>query len=360
MTKLKSKIKRFVPKSLKYNAYYYFGGDYSEKFNKNNNPRVFIMLAGDYENLGDIAITEAQKKFIKKVLPNHEVIPIYLRETLKMVKTIKKVIQPSDIITIIGGGNMGDLYEGYENMRRNLIKSFPNNKIISFPQTIDFSNSVQGKKSFEKTIKYYNSHQNLHLFARESISHRIMEKAFPNNTVKLIPDIVLSMELESKKALKREGVVLCLRNDSEINLKQDTKDSIIKVIKGKFTAVSFQDTHLGNDTENGSFKSLQSSFYDLLNSFSKAELVITDRLHGMIFCVITGTPCIVLPNNNHKITGTYHDWLNNVDYIKLVTKVDNITSFLKDVDSMLMLDTNSIKIPNLEKYYHPLQSSLKL
>lgn len=360
MVKLKNKIKKFVPKSLKYNTYYYFGGNYSSKFNKSNNPKVFIMLAGDYGNLGDIAITEAQKQFIKRILPTHEVIPIYLRETLKMVRTIKKIIQPHDIITIIGGGNMGDLYEGYENIRRNLIKSFPNNKIISFPQTIDFSNSVEGKKSFEKTVKYYNSHQNFHLFARESISHSTMEESFPNNTVKLTPDIVLSMKVENKKDFKREGIVLCLRDDSEISLKQDTKDSLIKLIKNKFTHVSFQDTHLGSETDNESFKSLQSAFYNLLNAFSQAELVITDRLHGMIFCVITGTPCIVLPNSNHKITGTYNDWLSDLDYIKLITKIDDIALFSKDVDSMLSVDSNNIKVPNLEKYYQPLQESLKL
>ena len=44
---------------------------------------------------------------------------------------------------------------------------------------------------------------------------------------------------------------------------------------------------------------------DKFKDFQKSELVITDRLHGMIFCYITKTPCIVMPNNNHKILMTY-------------------------------------------------------
>lgn len=37
--------------------------------------------------------------------------------------------------------------------------------------------------------------------------------------------------------------------------------------------------------------------------FRECELVITDRIHGMIFAAITGTPCIAL--SNYKIKGTY-------------------------------------------------------
>lgn len=54
--------------------------------------------------------------------------------------------------------------------------------------------------------------------------------------------------------------------------------------------------------------------------FQKSKLVITDRLHGMVFCAISGTPCIAFSNYNHKVKGTY-DWIKDLDYIKYV---DNI------------------------------------
>ena len=37
-----------------------------------------------------------------------------------------------------------------------------------------------------------------------------------------------------------------------------------------------------------------------IEEFQSAELVITDRLHGMIFSVITGTPCIAFDNLMRK------------------------------------------------------------
>ncbi len=36
------------------------------------------------------------------------------------------------------------------------------------------------------------------------------------------------------------------------------------------------------------------------DQFSKSGLVITDRLHGMIFAAITGTPCIAIDNKSKK------------------------------------------------------------
>ena len=35
---------------------------------------------------------------------------------------------------------------------------------------------------------------------------------------------------------------------------------------------------------------------EMLKKYRKCQLVITDRLHGMIFAAITSTPCIALGN----------------------------------------------------------------
>ena len=44
---------------------------------------------------------------------------------------------------------------------------------------------------------------------------------------------------------------------------------------------------------------------------------MTDRLHGMIFSVITGTPCIVFDNFNSKIKNAYMD-LTGSDHVIMV------------------------------------------
>ncbi|MDK8210749.1 polysaccharide pyruvyl transferase family protein, partial [Bacillus subtilis] len=62
------------------------------------------------------------------------------------------------------------------------------------------------------------------------------------------------------------------------------------------------------------------------SKFKAAEVVLTDRLHGMIFCAITRTPCIVFNNYNHKIESSYNDWLKDLKYIKFIN-TSEMTSF---------------------------------
>ena len=39
------------------------------------------------------------------------------------------------------------------------------------------------------------------------------------------------------------------------------------------------------------------------NEFKSAKLVVTDRLHGMVFAAITGTNCIVINSKSPKNEG---------------------------------------------------------
>ena len=77
-----------------------------------------------------------------------------------------------------------------------------------------------------------------------------------------------------------------------------------------------RDTHIGNVRLDA-----QESRNELANiwfDFSKTGIAITDRLHGMIFCAITRTPCVAINNKNGKVKGVYERWLSRLNYIKLV------------------------------------------
>ena len=65
-----------------------------------------------------------------------------------------------------------------------------------------------------------------------------------------------------------------------------------------------------------------------LEQFKKAKLIITDRLHGMIFAAITSTPCIALGNYNHKIKSC-SETLEHLGYIKYVDNVEEIDENIK-------------------------------
>ncbi|SLL33526.1 polysaccharide pyruvyl transferase [Mycobacteroides abscessus subsp. abscessus] len=328
-----------------------------KKNNRNierDKPKIFVALAADYGNLGDVAITTAQITFLQDLFPNYNIITVYINELYEKLFTIRKLVTSNDIITIIGGGNMGNMYEGFEENRRNIVELFPNNKIISFPQTIDFEMNKKGEKSLGKSIKVYSKHDNLHIFAREVKSYEIMKKQFKNNKVYLVPDIVLYLSKEEPK-LMREGILLCLRNDGEKKLSSTDKDNLITKINNSYSSVGFYDTHIGD--ENYKKENANQELEKIWNAFKSSRLVITDRLHGMIFCAITQTPCLVLPNSNHKIAGTYSKWLSKLEYIKFVESYDE-NLILNLVRELYELNLNTSRI-SLSHEFFSLKSVLK-
>jgi exopolysaccharide biosynthesis predicted pyruvyltransferase EpsI len=324
--------------------------------------RAFIFLAADYGNIGDLAISSAQEKFIKENLIDYEVFPVPISKTRIWLGSIKKQVNSEDIITIIGGGNMGSLYPDIEDLRQLVIQSFPYNTIVCFPQTLDWDESQLSNKALKKIVKIYSSHTDIHIFARESITYRKLEEIFsgqPNVKIGFVPDIVMSasakklgMESNSKPA----GILTCLRNDKECGLKAEHYAILDRVIGDTGLTITKTDTHAGGSgLSKAECNKLLSS---KIQQFAEAQLVITDRLHGMILCILSGTPCLVLPNSNHKIRQTYLDWLK--DHPRLIfVEIENFTQVPKYIYQLLSQPRGKLTDSPIElAQYKPLIKAL--
>lgn len=322
----------------------------------------FIFLAADYGNIGDIAITKAQKLFLEKTLRDYEVVSIPISQTRLVLRSIKKQIQPNDIVTIIGGGNMGAIYPDIEALRQLVIKSFTKNKIVCFPQTLDWDNSSNSKRALKHIVKAYSKHPNIYIFARESITYKKLVSLFnkrKNVTIDLVPDIVMSSnarDLGASDSKQKPNILTCLRNDKEAVLTSEQ----YQMLDDTLTATSYNivktDTHAGgsglDDTQCSKLLS------DKLNQFRSAQLVVTDRLHGMIMCLLAGTPCLVLPNSNHKISQTWLDWLQIKQNLIFVQQnsFDNIPLYINQLltQSQGSMYQSPVNINN----YNPLKKAL--
>lgn len=275
---------------------------------------AFIFLAADYGNLGDVAITYAQTLFLKEHLPDHQVIEIPISKSLEGIWFVKRNIKKNDLVTTVGGGNLGNMYDQIEFIRQLVVRFFPFNKIISFPQTFDFSNTAKGQRRLKHAKKVYNKHKHLIWVAREEVSFDLMKKNFNTSNVMLSPDIVLTLnKIEPKR--KRIGLVFCMRNDKEKKLSDIENEILKRITSSLFHEISIYDTFIARNqlSKNDRLEELEK----IWEVFRNAELVITDRLHGMIFCYITNTPCLVFSNSNHKIEATYQ-WIKDNSNITLM------------------------------------------
>ena len=102
---------------------------------------------------------------------------------------------------------------------------------------------------------------------------------------------------------------------------KEIKEFVIDVLKIYGISMEQMDT-CDVDISRGKEKVLE----DYLNKLSRARFAITDRLHGMILCYITNTPCFVFDINNPKIRSTYDTWLTEQNFIKMITQSDFLES----------------------------------
>lgn len=278
--------------------------------------KCIVCLAADYGNLGDVAITYAQSQFLKSMLPGYEIIDFPISRTLANLKSMKKICTKDDVITIVGGGNMGDLYGDIELLRLMIVKLFPHNRIISFPQTIEYRDTTKNKFLLNLSKRVYNKHKHLLLCAREEVSYSKIKELYPYTNSCLVPDIVMTLDKRLDSLERRQNLItLCLRNDKE---KMPTALNI-ELLQSQLISEGFKvnnrDTHIGKSRM--PLEEREKELKLIWADFAMSRVVITDRLHGMIFAYITGTPAIVLPNSNFKVEKCF-DWIKDCGYIKFL------------------------------------------
>lgn len=301
---------------------------------------ILVFQTPVHTNIGDHAIAEAEIVFLKKEFPNHNIVEINQFIMDDFISKRRKVVKSSDIIVLIGGGNFGNQYLNEEKHRRLVIESFPNNKIISFPQTIYYTKDNEGEMELKVTQRIVERHKNLYLIAREKTSFQMMSIFFPSAHVILTPDIVLSMEKNAH--LQRKGALMVLRNDAEKILSEDFLQNLDVIVKRDFDKVTYSDMHYHESVMSAAERDNVLDYK--FKQFQSAEIAITDRLHGMVFAAITGTPCIAFSNYNQKVSGTY-EWIKDLPYIRFVQEGVDIE---REIEHLLQ-DT-SVKNYEPQKY----------
>ena len=294
-----------------------YRGEYLARQGKRN---IYLIGIPDHANLGDHAIAEAEIELIDvKALGYDALYEITIPEYDLHEAVLKKYVNKEDIILLHGGGYMGVEWYHIELMLKAVVGNHPGNRIVMLPQTVHYEDSLIGNHELRIARKIYNRHKDFHLFAREQGSYDKMMEYFPSCNVYLVPDMVLHMD-GKRFERDRDGVLLCLRADPEKSLSDADVDRIYNAAKKESASVEFTDTVLDREVDPSNRKDAVDA---KLRQFSGAKLVITDRLHGMVFCAITGTPCIAFSNYNHKVSGVY-EWVKDLDYITYMDGTEGI------------------------------------
>jgi len=304
-----------------------------------SSPRFFLLNTPDYINMGDHAITVAQKCFLAKYNKKIYEFGSSLCDE-EGVQRLKNYIRPNDIIFIQGGGNMGSLWKTCEENIRRIIDAFKENAIVIFPQSIFYENGDDGIY-FKTGQLIYNSHPKLYICMRDLKSYKFVDENYACKSL-LVPDMVLLLN-ERQDRTTRDGVGVLLRNDKERSISSDyayvIEQSVIQCGMNSKIISHHSNELLGTRQER---------LQRVLDVYRSCKLVITDRLHGMVFSVITGTPCLVFDNSYAKISSLYETWLNSVTTIKVTSELSG--SDLTEVIMSMLKTSENEKLDLTEKF----------
>ncbi|WP_127848323.1 polysaccharide pyruvyl transferase family protein [Lacticaseibacillus hulanensis] len=283
-------------------------------------PKIIYFGAATYGNLGDLAITIASLSFLSENSDKY-VLCVNDLQSIKISKLIKPFVHKSDIVVFQGGGNFGRIYPIIEKEREDVFLTLGDRqcKLIQMPTSADFCGYGGLESEIRVTKK---AMKNVDIFVRESRSQNELNKLSFGKSVTLVPDIVFSMvghlQIDKTNNLTKTttNILMIKRNDIEsmqdgmineleaiFNKSNDfnirTSDTVVKESAGEF------DT---NVKRNRAIKSM-------VDEIQSADIVVTDRLHGMILSLVSDVPVIVFDNATHKIRYTVRDWLRDSDFI---------------------------------------------
>jgi len=331
----KRKIGSMLPRTVKFNIkkmlrLYSDMRVLYEIYRTQSEKRYILILTPDHANIGDHAITISEKKFMDMYFKDDKLIEVPIQTWMLYKREICKLIYEEDKILINGGGFLGTLWLESEEEFRDILMLLPKNRIIVFPQTIFFDETVKGKEQLILSKEVYSSHKQLCLCVRDKASYDfVIEKKMLSDLKKcyLIPDMVTFCENYKSAMVRKNIVLLCMRNDHEREAVRECEQGILEILHREGFSVQYTNTVISHYIRP---EKRNEEVEKKMCEFSSAKLVITDRLHGMLLSAVTGTPCLFMDNKSMKVSGAY-SWICNLEYIKPLENVKQLEEFIVNV-----------------------------
>jgi exopolysaccharide biosynthesis predicted pyruvyltransferase EpsI len=223
-------------------------------------------------------------------------------------------------ILLHGGGNLGDLWEVHQRFREEVIQAFPENRIVQLPQTIHF----QKRAALAHARAVFDRHPHLTLVVRDQKSLMMARNEFRAPSV-LCPDLAFSLGPLSPPAPARRAVVWLARSDEEgastsrapagagvepVDWLSEREPAVLLV--RWLVSRSLLPVPLRWGCDWLARQRLQRG----MRVLSAGHVVITDRLHGHILCMLLGIPHVLLDNSYGKVRSFYDTWTQGCDLVR--------------------------------------------
>ena len=283
--------------------------------------RVALLDYPNHENVGDSAIWLGEMTYLAERgarVVYHCDLRSYDRRHLPDV----------DVVLLHGGGNLGDVWLPHQRFREQVLDDFRDRPVLQLPQTIHFGDPA----NLEQTKRAFARHPRFTLMVRDARSLAFAHEQFDCSVV-LCPDSAFALGALVRPAAAQVPILWLGRTDHEAGAHAaEPRDAGADVRRADWIGRANAGpldllARAGGELAAGLIGRLSSPparASQLLWAdwgwlarrrvasgsalLSRGSVVVTDRLHAHIICLLLGLPHVALDNSYGKLSSFTSTW----------------------------------------------------
>jgi pyruvyl transferase EpsO len=235
-------------------------------------------------------------------------------------RVLERAISPDGAILIHGGGNFGTLYVRHQKLRESVLRDFPKRRMVQLPQSINFAPG----DVLERTQRLIQQHSRLTILVRDTASRAFAAQHF-DCEAEICPDMALMLGSLSHTRAATVDYFLLSRTDKERGtdwsatlarldsaswrsadwLAASQTERLISRATGLSRRV-LGDLQVTSGVRQAAYRlNATARLHRGIRTLGQGRVVLTDRLHAHVLCVLMGQPHVVVGDAHGKIRGFF-------------------------------------------------------
>ncbi len=278
--------------------------------------RVALLDFPDYGNVGDSMIWLGQLAALRAAGAS---VAYAASAAGYDPRSLRRRLRPGkDTILMSGGGNFGDLWPVSAELRKRVLSELADFRVVQMPQSIHFAE----ERNLDATRTLLGRHPSFTLMVRDERSSALARERLGHPVI-LCPDAAFALGPVARPAPAEQPIVWLSRDDREgpesrsvpaagpsrvdwVN-EPDGRAPLIERMAVSWTAAG---RRLPEHLSMGLLRSRAATrVRHGASMLARGQVVVTNRLHGMILSLLMGIPQFVSDTRQGKISAFHRTWL---------------------------------------------------
>jgi pyruvyl transferase EpsO len=232
-------------------------------------------------------------------------------------------------IVIGGGGNFGDLWPREHAIRLRILRELPDVPVIQLPQSVHFGT----ERTRDETAAALQGRSGVTLLVRDRRSLATLQEALGDQAPVLCPDIAFALGLLDRGEPDTDLVRL-IRRDHESRLDEERRASVggIDWVEEGPAPPIMRERRLRDlglrwpwlrpltdrAREGLHLPMARTRLERGLGLLRRGRVIVTDRMHAHILCLMLGIPHVLIGDRHGKIEGFVESWTAGLPGFRLV------------------------------------------